>query len=291
MKSKHEAFQEFSVRKASGQYAPFDEAKLRHSMHRSGADDQTINLVLQEIRDRIYENMPTKALYKMAYKALKRHNQSVAARYSLKQAMLQLGPSGFPFERFFAEILKSQGFSTETGVIYPGKCITHEVDVVAENDTDLVFVECKYHPVAGSMSDVKIPLYIHSRFRDLEAGMHLQRTLNGRNLHCRIATNTRFSDDAMTYGRCAGLDLIAWDYPMGKGLRELIDETGLHPVTCVGSLTLKEKTALLGKNIVLCRHLAENPKILDKIGVSAGRQKTILNEAEGICRLEIIKSK
>ncbi len=260
-------------------------------MHRSGADDQTINRVLQEIRGRVYENMPTKALYKMAYKVLKRLNQTVAARYSLKQAMLQLGPSGFPFERFFAEILKSQGFSTETGVLYPGKCITHEVDVVAENKTDVVLVECKYHPVAGSMSDVKIPLYIHSRFRDLEAGMHLQRTLNSRNLHFRIATNTRFSDDAMTYGRCAGLDLIAWDYPMGKGLRELIDQTGLHPVTCLGSLTMKEKTALLEKNIVLCRHLAENPKVMEKTGISLGRQKTILNEVEGICSMENIKSK
>ena len=278
-------FDQFTVRKASGQFVPFDEAKLRQSMHRSGADDQTINLVLQEIRGRVYENIPTKALYKMAYKVLKHLNQSVAARYSLKQAMLQLGPTGFPFERFFAEILNSQGFSTETGVLFPGKCITHEVDVVAENETDVILVECKYHPVAGSLSDVKIPLYIHSRFRDLEAGEQLQRMLNGRNLQCRIVTNTRFSDDAMTYGRCVGLNLIAWDYPVGKGLRELIDETGLHPVTCVGALTLSEKTALLGKNIILCRHLAENPKILDKIGVSGARQKGILNEVERICRM------
>lgn len=273
----------FSVRKSSGAYAPFDESKLRRSLHRSGASDPMINQVLQEIRGRVYENMPTKALYKMAYKLLKRLNRPAAARYSLKQAMLELGPSGYPFEHFFGEILKAQGFSTQTGQLMPGKCITHEVDVVAENGTDVVLVECKYHAEAGAVSDVKIPLYIHSRFNDLAESPDVQRMLSGRTLQCRVATNTRFSDDAMRYGKCAGLQLISWDYPMGKGLRELIDETKLHPITCLGLLTRHEKTALLEKGIVLCRSLLEIPQVLDRVGVSPGRQKAILREVSGIC--------
>lgn len=273
----------FSVKKSSGQSVPFDELKLRRSLHRSGASDHLINLVLQEIRGRAYENMPTKSLYKMAYKLLKRLNRPVAARYSLKQAMMDLGPSGYPFERFFAEILKTQGFSTQVGVILPGKCINHEVDVVAENKTEMVLVECKYHAEPGAVSDVKVPLYIHSRFRDLAAGPMIERELAGRNLHLRIATNTRFSDDAMSYGTCAGLNLISWDFPMGGGLRELIDQAGLHPVTCLGSLTRHEKVELLEKGVVLVRHLRDRPQILEKLRLSASRQKAILAEINGLC--------
>lgn len=285
MKS-NQALTHLSVRKASGDIASFDEAKIRRSLERSGANDNLIKLVLQEIRGQVYENIPTKALYKLAYKTLKRVSRPIAARYSLKQAMLELGPSGFPFEYFFAEILKTQGFETKTGLIMPGKCITHEVDVVADNETDVIFVECKYHAQAGAVSDVKIPLYIHSRFRDLSENLAVQREIAGRTLQFRVATNTRFSDDAMRYGQCAGLQLIAWDYPKGKGLRELIDEARLHPITCLGTLARHEKIALLKKGIVLCRQILDRPNLLEKIGISGTRQKTIIGEVSGICYRE-----
>lgn len=276
---------QLSVRKSSGDFVPFNEAKLRRSLHRSGADDRLINQVLQEIRGQVYENMPTKTLYKMAYKMLKRLNRPIAARYSLKQAMQEMGPSGYPFEHFFAEILKKQGFSTSTGLILQGACITHEVDVVAEADHEVIFVECKYHAEPGAVSDVKIPLYIHSRFRDLADSQSIQNKIGDRKLQCYIATNTRFSDDAMRYGSCAGLHLIAWDYPLGKGLRELIDEAGLHPITCLGSLARHEKVALMGKGLVLSRHLYERPQALKEISISNARQKVILAEVAELCRM------
>lgn len=125
------------------------------------------------------------------------------------------------------------------------------MDVVAETTTDLVFVECKYHPLQGSVSDVKVPLYLHARFLDLAASPDIQRELGGRNLQFFIATNTRFSDDAMTYGRCAGLHLVAWNYPVGNGLRDMIDKSGLHPVTSIGSLTKQEKAKLLDRKSVV----------------------------------------
>ena len=91
----------FSVQKASEEFVPFDEAKIRRSLHRSGAHDRVIEQVLQEIRGQVYQGMPTKALFKMAYKTLKRLNRPLAARYSLKQAMLELGPLGLSFRTFF----------------------------------------------------------------------------------------------------------------------------------------------------------------------------------------------
>lgn len=263
---------------------PFDEAKIRRSLHRSGAHDRVIEQVLQEIRGQVYQGMPTKALFKMAYKTLKRLNRPLAARYSLKQAMLELGPSGYPFEHFFAEILKAKGYTTKTGLIMAGQCILHEVDVVAESTTEMIFTECKYHAQSGVVCDVKIPLYIHSRFRDLSETENVQKTLAGRKLRFFIATNTRFSDDALRYGECAGLELFAWDYPIGKGLRELIDDSGLDPITCIGSsATRYEKLKLLEKGMVLCQNILDKPESLGKLGLTAARQKIVLNEANGIC--------
>jgi hypothetical protein len=43
---------------------------------------------------------------------------------------------------------------------------------------------------------------------------------------CWIATNTRFSKDAVTYGNCAGLKLFSWDYPLKGGLKELVSLSG-----------------------------------------------------------------
>jgi hypothetical protein len=273
----------FSVRKSSGVPAIFEEAKLRRSLHRSGAEDYLIQKIIQEVQGQAYEGIPTKTLYKIAYKLLKKHNKPIAARYSLKQAMLRLGPSGYPFEHFFAEILRAQGYSARTSQLLMGKCIRHEVDIVAENASEMVFVECKYHAQAGGISDVKVPLYIHARFHDLERSTEIKGELNGRNLRFMIATNTRFSDDAMAYGRCAGLDLISWSYPPGAGLRETIDKAGLHPITCLGSLARHEKATLLGKGIVLCRNLLHAPQVLGKIGISTVRQKLILDEVKGLC--------
>ena len=271
-----------TVQKASGEFDIFDETKLRSSLRRSGASEAIIDQVMIKIQDKIYPNINTKVLYNIAYKVLKRLNRPIAARYSLKKAMMQLGPSGFPFERFFAEILKSQGYSTIVGDVLNGQCITHEVDVLAKKKDEVVLVECKYHSIQGKVSDVKVPLYIHSRFRDIASVDAFQKKIIGRKIKWIIATNTRFSDDAMSYARCAGLDLVAWSYPHGKGLRDLVDSSGLHPITCLSTLTKANKVYLLEKGIVLCKQLQDNLHFLDTMHISQARQKSILMELEGL---------
>jgi Holliday junction resolvase-like predicted endonuclease len=273
----------FQVTKASGQTELFDEEKIRRSLRRSGADESLVNQVLQELEGHWTEGMTTKTIFKKAFKLLKRLHRPTAARYTLKQAMLDFGNSGFPFEDFVAEILKTRGYEVKTRQLLPGACVQHEVDVVAESADDLIWVECKYHPMAGSVSNVKIPLYIHSRFRDL-AQYRAQATRDDqRSLHAWIITNTRFSDDAMRYGRCAELQLIGWNYPSGKSLREMIEQAGLHPLTCLTTLTRREKIELLESGIVLSKSLTYPGAWSDRIHVSKDRLKHIMQEAREIC--------
>ncbi len=275
---------DFLVTKASGQTEAFDEEKLRRSLRRAGADEIIIDQIIAGLADQWHEGIRTKSIFKQAFKILKRQHRPSAARYNLKQAMFDFGPSGFPFEDFFAEVLKSQGYKVRTRQILHGACVKHEVDVVAEKANSLIWVECKYHPVAGSVSNIKIPLYIHSRFRDLEQyrASH-EEEKNGLKTAGWIATNTRFSDDAIAYGRCAGLNLIGWNYPAHHNLREMVDQAKLHPVTCLTHLTRQEKTRLLEHSIVLSKTLSKPGIWSDLLHLSNERRKKVMEEARALC--------
>jgi len=275
----------FQVTKSAGYVEPFYEEKLRHSLLRSGADEVLVNQVMQDLASQWHEGMSTKYIFKRAFKLLKRLHRPTAARYTLKQGMLDFGNSGFPFEDFFAEVMRTQGYEVDTRQILSGVCIQHEVDVVAQNTEAFIWIECKYHPLAGSVSNVKIPLYIHSRFRDLEQyrTAHLAAG-DTRPARGWVVTNTRFSDDAMTYGRCSGLHLISWNYPSGQSLREMIDHAGLYPVTCLTTLTRREKEALLNQGIVLCQNLTRLGRWSDILHISADRRNKVMQEAQELCR-------
>jgi ATP cone domain len=274
---------DFYIIKSSGQAEQFDVEKLRNSLRRSGADETLVNQVLQELEGQWHEGISTKSIYKRAFKLLKRLHRPTAARYTLKQAMFDLGPTGFPFEDFFAEILKNRGYEVQTRVVLTGVCVRHEVDVMGEKDRALIWAECKYHPQPGSVSNVKIPLYFHSRFRDLQAQLEKNPDHAGWRSEGWLVTNTRFSDDAVQYGRCAGLHLIGWNYPSGGSLRELIDDAGLHPVTCLTTLTRREKSVLLEHGFVLSRTLSEPGNWSEVAHISGERQIGVMQEARMLC--------
>src|SRR3546814_107902 len=99
---------------------------------------------------------------------LKDKSRVSASKYKLKKALMELGPSGFPFEKLVGKLLAHEGFDAKVGVIVKGNCVQHEVDVVAQKDNDHYMIECKYHSDQGRFCNVKIPLYIHSRFLDVE---------------------------------------------------------------------------------------------------------------------------
>ena len=99
------------VTKASGDKIPFIEDKLRNSLIRSGANEKQINEIFNEVSSQLYEGISTKKIYRLAFNKLKDRSKHLAARYHLKQGIMELGPSGYPFERFIGEILKQQGYS------------------------------------------------------------------------------------------------------------------------------------------------------------------------------------
>jgi hypothetical protein len=276
--------EQFLIKKASGQTVPFMPERLKRSLHKAGATDEEAAKILEQISSRLFNGISTKRIYRMAFDALKRSSGHKAARYHLKKGIMELGPSGFPFEKFIAEILKWQGYETRTGVIAHGKCVSHEVDVIAEKGIEYIMVECKYHNRPGLYCDVKIPLYVHSRFRDLNTAWTSIPGRQDKMYTGWLVTNTRFSLDAIQYGVCAGLKLIGWDYPANGGLKDQIDRLGLYPITCLTSLNKTEKQFLLDKNIVLTNELYNNVQYLYNIGLSEPRVTIVQEELRKLCQ-------
>ena len=264
------------VVKASGDVEPFSEEKLRRSLTRSGASDDEIHRVLKAIHAHLHKTMTTKELYRLAYKVLRKKEPSVAARYALKKALLALGPTGYPFEKFMAAVMKSQGYSTETGVVLEGKHISHEVDVVAERAGHRVLMECKYHGAAGRKSDLKVALYVYARALDLLG------SVPNKSSEFWLVTNTKFTSDAIKYGSGAGLRLYSWDQPEGHSLAQLIEEAGVQPVTCLTSLKKRQKQKLVDIGVVLSRELYEDPSILADIGLRGSEMKQVRAEITGL---------
>jgi hypothetical protein len=143
-------------------------------------------------------------------------------------------------------------------------------------------VECKYHH-PGRVCDVKIPLYIQARFKDVEEQWRLIPG-HGTKFHQGwLVTNTRFTSDALRYGQCAGLHLMSWDHPVKESLKERIDRSGLYPLTCLSSLTRTEKQQLLDLGVVLCKEICKKPALLSRAGVRPARFDAVLKEGAELC--------
>ena len=273
------------ITKASGEVVEFLPDKLQRSLKRTGADQQTIKEIINLVKAELYPGITTKEIYNRAFNLLKKKKSYFASKYKLKKAIYELGPTGFPFEKFVSAILNYSGYTTNVNKILKGKCISHEIDVIAQKGNETTIIECKFHSEQGLNCNVKIPLYINSRYRDVKQ----EWIADSKNVTLLskgwLVTNTRFTSDALKYGLCSNLYLISWDYPKNNGLKDRIDRLGLYPITVSTLLSSKEKQFLLGRGLVLCRELLQNKYYLDHLGISEIRKEKILKEITQLCSI------
>jgi hypothetical protein len=271
------------ITKHLGQIVDFNSEKLRNSLLKSGATTSVVEAILVQIENELFEGISTKIIYKKAFSLLKKQSNSHAARYNLRSALLLLGPAGFFFEKYIARIFEAEGCDVKTNVVLQGKCVSHEIDVLFEKGGKIAMVECKFHGSTTAASDVKVPLYIHSRFNDLKLIPHTIFSKNDCVSQCWIVTNNRFTTDAINYALCAGLHLLSWDYPKNNNLKTKSNRDCLYPVTCLTTLSLAEKDKLLSLDIILVKEVYNNKGVLKKVGLSENRIKRVLKEVGELC--------
>lgn len=269
------------ITKADGTRESFDEHKLLGSLARAGADTAAARDIAKRVEQELFNGITTQEIYRRAFAKLREHRRTVAARYSLKRAVWDFGPSGFPFETYVAALLRAEGWSAETDRIVAGACVEHEVDVVAHKGDDLLYVEAKFHNSPGFKTDLKTALYVKARMDDIRAARAAKKETGL--VRGLLVTNTKFTTHATRYAACSGLEFLGWEQPSLGTLHDRIDAAGLYPVTALTTLSRREKMALLEKRIVLCSELKDRTRELAEAGVDGAQATAVLEEADSLC--------
>jgi hypothetical protein len=274
---------EHMVIKANGEREIFNETKLRDSLRRSGATEEIISKVVVRVLSEMRDGMTTEKIYKHAFALLKKTHKNVAAQYGLRRAIRELGPSGFPFERFVGEIFRARGYDVSVGVVIQGFCVDHEVDVSAKKDDTHILVECKFHHEDGFKTDLKVALYVKARDNDIEKRHKTLSDKSEQRHEAWLVTNTKLTSKAIEYSLCAGLKVVGWSYPHEGNLQDLVNETNAHPLTVLTTLSGAEKKRLMEQDIVLCCDLVKKKNILRAIGMDEKKIQKVLDEVVGVC--------
>ena len=274
----------FMITKANGQKEPFDMKKFENSLKKSGAAASTIKKISNKIKQLKPET--TKKLHQKAIQLLKKEHKGVAGRYNLKKALFALGPSGYPFEKYIAQLFKAQGYITKLNQLMVGKCVNHEVDIIIKHENRHDTVECKFHNKMGNKADVTIALSTRARFEDISAAWKKNPDDKHNTHRGWLVTNTQFTSETIKYGTCVGLQLLGWNYPHKNNLPQLIDQVGLHPITTLTTLTKKQKREFIKKGLVLCSQARKQKGLLKKFGFSDQKISNLILESESVCKLD-----
>jgi len=269
------------IAKADGTTEPFNPEKLVSSLMRAGADRSTARSIGHDVEHELYNGITTQEIYRHAFSKLRDVRRGAAARYSLKRAILEFGPSGFPFEAYISELFRAEGAETQIDQIIQGACVEHEVDVVVHKDGGIMYVEAKFHNSAGFKTDLKTVLYVKARLEDIAA----HRKSKGLHEPMRglVVTNTKFTDMAARYAACSGVEILGWEEPEGRTLHDRIDAAGLYPITALTTLGRREKIALLSQKVVLCNAIGTDTRALAAAGVSGQKADRVLEEVGALC--------
>jgi hypothetical protein len=207
----------------------------------------------------------------------------VAARYSLSRGLAELGPAGFIFEQYFETVLQAYGFSTRRDVILQGKCVPHEIDVLASVGSKRFLVEAKYHNDVGIKTHVDVVMYADARLQDVVKN---ESVANQKKYEYAmwVVTNTKFTDTAVAYAKCRGIRLTGWNYPRGSSLEDIIADKKLYPVTVIPSVPKNILPMLVNRNIILAQDLLtyETKDLMRNFGLSKNVAEQITREVSGL---------
>jgi hypothetical protein len=273
------------VIKASGNAEEFNSSKLVNSLVRAGAPEDVARDIAEKVSLQITPSFHTRHIFRMAKKLLRKYNRATGMRYSIKRAIYALGPTGYPFEKYVARILKAYGYSVEVNRIIKGYCVTHEVDVLASRDDRRCVIECKHHANGDKPADVKIALYVHSRFNDIRKAFEFSEHKNSHVHEGWLVTNTRCSVDAIKYAECVGLKIVSWRYPEKESLEMMIEGKRLYPITILPVATKNAIQSLTSRDIILADEIAgmDEQTFLRKSGLDRATTLSIKKEADELC--------
>lgn len=272
------------VIKQNGEVEPLQLEKLQSCVARVGGSYQLAQAVVADVVAGLPARITTSELYRRLFQRLRQEHPTYSLRLNLKQAIAALGPTGFPFEQFVAKVLERVGYQTKTNLVLPGKCVQHEIDVWAKAgesrgstpDSHEFIFECKFHQQADKKSNIQAVLYSYARVLDLNEHEGWARYCPG------LVTNTKLSLDAIHYGECHDMRLIAWGYPFDDSLERLVEKAKSYPITILIALTDSACAKLISQKVVLIQDLLAltESELRQQGGLTAAVAAQVRHEAE-----------
>jgi hypothetical protein len=263
--------------KASGISEKFDKNKIERTVIKAGASKELARDIAGKVSKKVGKGTTTRQILGQTLNLLKT-KPTIAARYDLKRAIMNLGPHGFLFEEYFAQILQNYGYKTKVGIEVQGKVVTQEIDIIAEKEK-VSMIEMKYHNRPGTHTNTKVALYTYARFLDIKS--------NPRNKIDEpwLVTNTKCTPRAVAYSKGVGQKIVSWSYPSKGNLQELIEKKGLYPITIYKTISNPVKEKLFGAKIVLAKDLIKHSlsELKRKTGLDENILNKILDETKKIC--------
>lgn len=270
------------VVKADGTKQLFSREKVVNTCIRMGASREIADEVAEKVELRAYDGIETGKILMMIFQLLSQYRSAVRHVISLRESLSLLEPKP-DFERFIQNLLSEHGYDVTPNQIVRGRCVEHEVDAVARKNGETLIVEVKHHFNFHARTGLDESRIIWAVLEDVNEGYELG--LNTRKIdRSMIVTNTKFSEEAKTYGKCKGIYQIGWSFPPYRGLEHLIEEKKLYPITYLKGLKTGDRERLASSGIILLKQLLEtSPEETHKTtGIPMETVKLLTEKAESI---------
>lgn len=270
------------ILKADGSKEAFDPERLIRSLERSGAGAHTAERIAHTVTESVVNGVTSKEVYSKAFRLLRKEARPMAARYAVRRALLELGPTGHPFEDFISHLFAAEGWHIETRKMIRGKCVAHETDLYASHpeNNEFLAAELKYHNDPAYKTDLKVALYVKSRFDDIFACDEAVRSCPiDRGL---LITNTKFTSEAIAYALCSGVELLGWNFPEENSLYMRMEKAKVYPISALTMLSLAEKRLLIESGTIAVDQVVHGRARLDPLHLSPEQVGQLLAEAEGL---------
>lgn len=244
-----------NVTKADGTKQPFDRSKIVRTALRMRASPEEAEEVARKIESKVYSGIPTKKILQMLFTYMRQIRPHMRHVTDLRTA-ISLLRSKPDFEQFVSQLLLAEGYNVATNRIIPGKCIEHEIDVVATKPGETVYVEVKHHLQPHTFTGLDVFLQANSTLQDLRDGFLA--TKHAYNFQkALVVCNTKISDYAKRYASCRGILHLGWRSPENRGLEFLIEENRLYPITFLRTLDADTQAKLGDNGIVTLKQILD----------------------------------
>ena len=255
------------VTKANGYKQPFDRNKVVQTCLRMGASPQVADKVAGMVERRLYTGISTREILQLTFRFMRKYKPTVKHLLDLRKGLSMMEPKP-EFETYIRTLLANSGYEVESNRILRGKCGEHEVDAIAKKDGVTYFVEVKHHYSYHTLTGLDESRIAQAILEDANDGYLLGMSTLKID-RAMIVTNTRYSDHAIQYGSCKNILQIGWSSPHTLGLRDMVQNSALYPLSCLRGIKYETRMRLVNSGIVLVKQLldADGSELARKAGL------------------------